>query len=49
MLKGFKTRVSGAQMELFDEKTRGQKSCDRVPLKENKPDPALSRSSYLFK
>jgi hypothetical protein len=27
------TRVSGAQMQLFDEKTRGQKSCDRVSLK----------------
>jgi hypothetical protein len=25
-------RVSGAQMELFDEKTRGRKSRDRVPL-----------------
>jgi hypothetical protein len=27
------TRVSGAQLELFDEKTRGRKPCDRVPLK----------------
>jgi hypothetical protein len=26
------TRVSGAQMELFDEKTKGRKSRDRVPL-----------------
>jgi hypothetical protein len=26
------TRVSGAQMELFYRKTRGRKSCDRVPL-----------------
>jgi hypothetical protein len=26
------THVSGAQMELFDEKSRGQKSDDRVPL-----------------
>jgi hypothetical protein len=26
------TRLSGAQMGLFDEKTRGKQSCDRVPL-----------------
>jgi hypothetical protein len=26
------TRVSGAQMELFDEKTRGRKFRDRVPF-----------------
>jgi hypothetical protein len=26
------TRVSGAQMELFDEKNRGRKSRDRVPF-----------------
>jgi hypothetical protein len=31
MQKGL-TRVSGAQMELFDEKNSGRKSCDRVPL-----------------
>jgi hypothetical protein len=27
------TRVSGPLMELFDEKTRGRKSRDRVPLR----------------
>jgi hypothetical protein len=27
------TRVSGAQRDLFDEKNRGRKSRDRVPLK----------------
>jgi hypothetical protein len=34
-------QVSGAQMEFFDEKTRGRKSRDRVPL--NKPSPITKR------
>jgi hypothetical protein len=31
--KRLKPRVSGAQMKLPDEKTRGRKSSERVPIK----------------
>jgi hypothetical protein len=39
------TRVSGAQMELFDEKNQGKKSRDRVPL--NKERLYLLKSATL--
>jgi hypothetical protein len=43
------TRGSRAQMELFDEKTRGRKSRDRVPLNRTSRNKNMKRYNSFVK
>jgi hypothetical protein len=38
---------SWAQIELFDEKTKGRRSCDRVPLKWSYKDSLQEHSTHI--